>query len=349
MRPTRRALLGAAGLGTLGCALPPSTRPGAAPPHAGFNLAHLHRDGLGYGSDASRTQLARLVELGVNCVALTPFGYVKDLAGEGLRYSCETDATLTHERLFAEIRAAKELGLRVCLKPHIWSWSFSSSGKSRQDIVPRDIVAWEAMYTEFIVHHAQLAEDAGVELLCVGLEYTAITQGNPGLWGRVADRVRETYSGMLTYGANWWGELAAFEDWAKFDLIGVNAYWPISEAKDPTVSELVQGWRPHVEALCALSESFDRPVVLTEAGVRAIRGAAARPWEQGRKGTPDGELQGRFYLALLQAFSDQPWWRGVYWWKWFTDHDRRESDPFSAMGMPAEKVLEAWWGEARLR
>lgn len=343
---SRRALLACAGLGSLGCAIPPTGAAVAAPPHAGFNLAHLHREGLGYGSAASRAQLARLVKLGVNCVALTPFGYVKDLAGIGLRYSCDTDPTLTHERLLAEISACRVLGLRVCLKPHIWSWTFMAEGKSRQDIVPVDLEAWEAMYTAFIVHHARLAAEADVEMLCVGLEYTAVTQRDPELWGRVARAVREVYGGVLTYAANWYGELEAFTAWADFDVIGVNAYWPMSEEADPSVEVLRAGWTPVVEQLCGLAERYERPVVLTEAGLRAVRGAAARPWDHGLKGAPDPDLQGRYYLALLQAFAGQDWWRGVYWWKWFTDHDRREKDAYAPMGLAAEKVLEMAWAQS---
>lgn len=342
---TRRQLL--VGLGALAstpalaCPKPARLDPGPKPDHAGFNLAHLHREGFGYGSERSRAQLVRLVELGVTHVALTPFAGLRDLTSSAITMS--GDKTLTDEHLVREAENARALGLAVTMKPHIWSWQFWTMGKSRQDIVPADIVAWEKAYTAFAVHYAKVAERCGAVLYCVGLEYLAVTKAHPGLWGRVADACREHFSGQLTYAANWWEEAEAFADWKAFDLIGVNAYYPLSGAKDPGVSQLIDGWRPHVDALCDLSTTHDRPVLLCEAGLRAIQGAAEKPWEHGDGGTPDGELQGRAYLALLRAFADQPWWKGVYWWKWFTDHDARESDPYSPMGQPAEKVLRAWW------
>ena len=323
------------------CPAPPRLGPGAKPAHAGFNLAHLHRQGFGYGSDRSKAQLERLRDLGVTHVALTPFAGLKDLSSAEIHLS--SDPTLTDDHLLREAENARALGLAVTMKPHIWSWQFWKLGRSRQDIDPDDIQAWEAAYTRFAVHYATLAQQMDAALFCVGLEYLQVTKKHPGLWGRVADACRDVFDGPLTYAANWWEEAEAFADWSHFDLIGVNAYYPLSKAEDPGLTELIEGWQPHIASLCELASRHDRPIVLCEAGLRAISGAAEKPWEHGGGGTPDPELQARAYLALLRAFSDQPWWRGVYWWKWFTDHDAREQDPYSPMGQPAEKVLRAWW------
>lgn len=36
------------------------------------------------------------------------------------------------------------------------------------------------------------------------------------------------------------------------------------------------------------------------------------------------------------------WFKGVYWWKWFTDLPG-EGDPFVPADLPAEAVLKGWY------
>jgi len=327
---------------------PPAAGPVAMPTgsHRGVNLAHLHRSDRGYGSAASARQLARLAALGVTHVALTPFGYLGALDDVNLRWGSDLDRTLSDEALLAEARAARALGLRVTLKPHIWSRAFYTRGQSRQDIRPRDRdggwPAWFDQYTAFARHYAALAARMDASLYVVGLEYLRATAENPGAWAEVAAACRSVYAGPLTYAANWWREAELFADWSAFDLIGVNAYPPLSDAADPDRAALVAGWQPFLRSMGALAREFDKPVVFCEAGLAALQGAAAEPWSNAQGGAPDPALQARAYDALLAAAVPQPWFRGVYWWKWFTD-EAGEDDPYSPMGQPAEAVVRAWW------
>ncbi|MFT5681992.1 MAG: hypothetical protein ACI8RZ_002910 [Myxococcota bacterium] len=336
----RPALVGAA----------PNLTPIQPPPgfHAGFNHAHLHRGDIGYGSEASRVQLRRLRALGVTHVALTPFGYTGDLEGVDIRFGSDLDRTLTDDAIRREAANARAEGLAVCMKPHIWSRSFWTSGKSRQDINPRKSdggwAAWFEQYAAFAEHYARLSEEIGAELMVVGLEYLQATQQHPEGWAMVAERCRAVFGGKLSYAANWWKEVEAMPDWRIFDFIGVNAYYPLSEVEDPSTTELVAGWAEPLGVLEALSVKHDRPVLFLEAGYRAVRGAAAKPWEQSGGGGSDPMLQARAYEALLAATSGKRWIEGVYWWKSFSDDSGRERDDYYPLGMPAEGVISRWWG-----
>lgn len=320
-----------------------SPRPLRAGFHAGFNYAHLHRRGIGYGSAASRAQLVRLRALGVTHLALTPFGYIPSLTGTEIRYGPQLDRSLTDDDLRREALQAQELGFSVCLKPHLWSNAFWTGGKSRQDIAPADWGAWFEAYGAFAEHYARLAEEIGAVLYVVGLEYLQATLGNPGAWGAVAQRCRAHYSGKLSYAANWWREVEGFADWSDYDYIGVNAYYPLEAGADPSATALAAAWQPHLDTLEALSEKVQRPVLFLEAGCRAISGAHARPWDQSMRGETDPALQARAYEALLASAADRGWLEGIYWWKWFTDESAREPDLYCPMGLPAEEVLARWW------
>lgn len=306
-----------------------------------MGLAHIHRDGRGYGSERSREQLRALKALGVTHVALTPFGYMRELDSAELRFGADLDRSLTDDTLRQEAANARAEGLQVCMKPHIWSWSFMS-GKSRQDIEPAEGWGpWFEAYGAFAEHYAALAEELGAALYVVGLEYLKATEQNPGAWAEVARRCRSRYGGALTYAANWWREVEIFSDWSAFDHIGVNAYYPLEAGADPSAEALCAAWRPHLRVLEALSQKVGKEVLVTEIGLRSVSGANERPWDVGHGGGSDPALQGRFYEAALAELQSRPWVQGVYWWKWFTDPDG-ERDLY-VPGGPAQEVLRRWW------
>ncbi len=313
-----------------------------------MSLAHLHSRAVGYGSVACQAQLARLAVLGVSHVALTPFAYVRGTDSTEFRYGDGLDSTLTDADLLETCRQARALGLQICVKPHVWSNAFWRGGGSRQEMTAPagDWDAWFAAYTGFAKHMAELAERGGAALFVVGLEYLQATLAGGGRWASVAEACRTVYGGALSYAANWWREAEAFEDWPAFDCVGVNAYHELDVGADPTVDELVAAWARPLDGLVALGERVGKPVVLTEVGLRAVAGAAAQPWNQGLAGPDDHDLQARFYEAVLRAVAARPQIRGLYWWKWFTDWERRERDAY-VPGEAAQAVVRAWWAAGR--
>ncbi|MCB9792520.1 MAG: hypothetical protein H6741_07295 [Alphaproteobacteria bacterium] len=353
MSTSRRELLsGFASLGLAAChpglgadraelGLPLELKPPPPGFQAGMGLAHIHREGRGYGSARSREQLRALRALGVTHVALTPFAYMPDPESAELRFGGAMDRSLTDEHLRAEARAAREEGLAVCIKPHVWSWAFMR-GRSRQDIEPAEGWGpWFEAYGDFAEHYAALAEEVDAALYVVGLEYLKATEQNPGAWGQVARRCRGRYGGALTYAANWWREVEVFADWSDFDLVGVNAYFPLAAGAAPDARALCAAWRPHLRTLEGVARAAGKDVVVTELGVKSVAGAYEKPWDSGLSGPADPAMQARFYEAALYELHGQPWVKGLYWWKWFTDPGG-EQDLYVPEA-PAQEVLRRWW------
>lgn len=356
MKLNRRAVLAGIGVWPLvGCRSAAGDEPAPPTPiaptrprpgfHAGMSLAHVHRGKrgeLGYGSPACLETLRSLKALGVTHISATPFGYQRALEDTAIVYGA--DSSLPDGSLLALAEQARGLGLAVCLKPHIWSNAFWRGDASRQDIDPGSEAGWRAWfqsYTAFAVHYAALAERMGAEVYCVGLEYLKATEQNPGAWAAVAEACRRVYGGALTYAANWWREVEIFADWSAYDFIGVNAYPPLTEHPDPDLQALVAGWDAHLDLLERVHRgNGERPVLVTEAGICATSGAAARPWDQGHRGAHDPELQARTYEALLHAGGRRPWLAGVYFWKVMTDP--RASDIYQPT-VEAREVLQRWW------
>jgi hypothetical protein len=77
----------------------------------------------------------------------------------------------------------------------------------------------------------------------------------------------------VTYAANW----DAYERtpfWDDLDLIGVDAYFPLSSDPDVSVGELVEAWEPVVSDLRTFAIRHDRPILFAEFGYRSVEGAA---------------------------------------------------------------------------
>jgi len=313
----------------------------------GVNHAHVHRGDRGYGSPVSREELQALREIGINSIAITPFGYQQSYDADAIRF--QGDRSMSDDHLCREAANAHALGIRVVLKPHIWSrdfWSGDQWHGTVEQPSPETHARWWADYRAMILHYAQLCTDAGIDTLCIGVELVQMTKRYPQEWIALIRDVRETFKGRVVYAAHWDRELSNITFWSHLDAIGVSAYFPIDAPDNATVEQLVRGWQPHVKRLEKLSGQFDRPVVFLEAGYRPVNDCYRKPWLYSG-GEYDLEAQARAYDAMFTALCDQPWWHGVYIWKTFTDPQtglrRGEAQGFVFRGLPAERIISNWF------
>jgi len=326
----------------------------------GVDYAHIHRRGHGYGSAVSAAELARLKDVGVTWVALTPFAYQSSATadqivgfpghdGPGGSFQ-RRDPSLTDQDLIAEVAAAHQLGIRVTLKPHIWSRDFWE-GREWQGSIRQDSAAahaqWWACFREFSLHYARLAETARIDQYCLGTELLEMTTRYPDEWRALIADVRAVYHGPLTYDAHCERELDRIQFWDALDSIGISAYFPLDVPVGASVEQLTAAWRPHCQLIEKLQARFKRPVIFMEIGYRAVADAHQMPWVY-HGGTPDLAAQARAYEAVFRAFAGRSWWQGAYFWKAFTDPElaeaRGDGTDYSFRNRPAEAVLRKWYG-----
>jgi Glycoside Hydrolase Family 113 len=105
-------------------------------------------------------------------------------------------------------------------------------------------------------------------------------------WRRLAAAARERYSGELTYAANF-DQYEAVGFWDAFDVIGINAYFPLLEEWIPESErgELAGRFEARWSSLLSSLDGFRRRVGLaghrilfTEIGYAARELATAQPW-----------------------------------------------------------------------
>jgi hypothetical protein len=110
--------------------------------------------------------------------------------------------------------------------------------------------------------------------------------------------------------------------WDALDAIGVDAYFPLSDAPDPDEAQLRAGWRRVLGPLRALHERTGKPIVFTELGYNCSLDAARTPWEYAQASPADRAraeaLQTRCLTVALEEIGAQSsWLRGAFLWKWF--------------------------------
>lgn len=147
------------------------------------------------------------------------------------------------------------------------------------------------------------------------------------------------YGGKLIYAASWRGSPQGatspeFENitwWDAVDMIGVDAYFPLSQQNaDLSISQLQSAWNGQtpcgtpdlnvcpgniVQRLGAVSGKYGHPLVFTAAGYGSTPGANSAPPIPPNANTAnrDDEEQLVDMQALLETFAGQPWWAGAFW------------------------------------
>lgn len=323
----------------------------SATPTAQFAIRSVTLDARDRPTDAVLDDIAAL---GTTDITLIPFGFQSSAQTPSIRMHTDggwySESTVGIRDLTAR---ARERGMGVILKPHIWIGGYSADGQSRHTIgfeTEDEWATWEAEYRTLLMYYARLAQEVDARVLVLGSELSRVARERPALWRGLAEAVRAEYDGDLTYAANWNDDLRKIPFWDALDYIGVQAYFPISEDDALlTHEELARGWDEHARMLADVSRSTDRPVLFTEIGYRSAPDAASAPWrwpEDDETEAPDPELQAACYRAFFHRLGDAPWLGGAIVWKWHPDPEGKRPIGFTPQNKPAEDVLRQGFGGA---
>ena len=307
----------------------------------GMTFTHSYGPGNNLLSPISQRSLEYLKsKLHVEWISLNPFGYQHSHDAPGIHFGSDPpDDHLRHT-----IAEAHRLGIKVMLKPHVWLEQ-RGDGIWRGSIgmdTEEEWAQWFDDYERFILHYAGVAATAEMDLFCVGVELTRASLEREEDWRRVIALVRQRYGGQLTYAANWWEEYDQIAFWDALDYIGVNAFFPLSQTSAPSLQDLRRNARAVAAEISLVHQRTRKPVLFTEVGFRSVRGSSVRPWEWPRRFEPaiDLEEQSRCYQAVLETFWNEPWFYGMYWWKWFSDLEQGgvRHGGFTPRHKPAEQI-----------
>ena len=249
------------------------------------------------------------------------------------------------EGVIKTIAYAKEKGLKVMMKPHLWT-----QGVFTGNYAPPDSSEWkefEASYSEYLLDYAGVADSLGVELFCIGTEMKRAVKERTSFWTKLICTVRETYSGPVSYAANW-DNFTKIPFWSELDVIGIDAYFPLDSARVPGVGELRKDWKPWIKKLSSFSEKTGKKIVFTEIGYRSMEYNTAKPWDAEDHGVMNEDAQARAYRAFFESMWRKDWMAGVFWWKWHPLHHKAggpHNTRYTPQNKVGEQVLEEYFGQ----
>ena len=298
----------------------------------------------GYGSAPFEQTLLEAKRLGSTWVSLTPFARVNDLKSTGISLSFEAPFADNRRAIVRAVRQAHALGLRVLIVPHLWV----ESGEWRGELDPGSDAAWDEWshnYGAFLLTWAEVAREAQVDMLAVGVELRSwLTTAHARTFEPILRDVRRVYPGLLTYAGNW-DDVEQTVILGQLDVIGLNAFFPLAEKDGASYAELAAGGLGVRDRLAKLAEFWHKPIFFNEFGYTTRQDPAIRPWEWPDKMShvvPDQAAQALAYRALLSAFVDEPWFAGFFVWRLYADPDDMSQEAewgFSPRGKQAELVL----------
>lgn len=293
-------------------------------------------------NEITQTHVDPVVKLHANYAAVMPFGFLRKLTATEVIHN-------TDRQWFGETRKGakqyakllKKNNINIMVKPQIWVWNGEFTGFIAMES-EADWKTFEASYESFILEYASLAQEIDAEMFCIGTELHKFVAARPEFWNALITKVKNIYNGKLTYAENW----DSFEKvpfWKQLDFIGIDAYFPLSEDKIPTLESLQKGWQQHKEKIVSLSKKTDRKILFTEYGYRSMEFTGKEPWDASRKGKVlNLKAQEIALQALYNEFWKEEWFAGGFIWKWFHNYEKSgglKDFYFTPQNKPAEKIV----------
>lgn len=307
----------------------------------GVNLVSpFEKDNKDYVSSTQR--------LGANWIAIIPYAFMESGNPE-IEYNCPKNWWGdTPEGIKTTVNFSRSNKMKLLLKPHFWvdgkNWAGDISFNER------DWQKWEKNYEAFILRMAEMAAQHKIEMLCIGTELKSAVKERPQYWTSLIPKIKAVYKGKLIYAANW-DNYQNVHFWDQLDYMGIDAYFPLSSTKTPSVGELLFAWEQPKLKLKKWSDSLNLKIVFTEMGYRSIDGTAWKQWEI--ESTADDQnvnlkAQENGYNAIFKCFWDQEWFAGGFIWKWKHPDSKaggKNKSDYSPQNKPVEKLIQKWFAK----
>ncbi|NQX91504.1 MAG: glycoside hydrolase [Flavobacteriales bacterium] len=299
---------------------------------------------VGTGQKVGPELFTHIEDINTNYVALMPFGY-GSMGSQNLKHGSSWQWWGEKEEGIRECASiAKQKDIQAMIKPQIWfDWGkYTGHFQLKEE---SEWVEFEKSYSDFILTYARVSEDLNLPVFCIGTELTEFAVQREDYWRTLIKDVRQIYKGKLTYAANWDSYLR-IPFWDDLDMIGVDAYFPLSESKTPSVKEIQNGWKNHVQEMRTLSKRFGKQILFTEWGFRSIDYCGKEPWDYQKQNPVNLDAQSNAFEATFRTFWSEDWFAGGFVWKWFPNDSKvggESNNQFTPQNKPAESIISEWF------
>jgi hypothetical protein len=290
----------------------------------------------------NKEHITPVLQTNSNYVTLMPYSFIRNIETPKVEFNTNREWFGESENgLLQYAKEFQKVGVKLMVKPHLWLRRGGFTGHLKPNSEENWLIL-EQSYRDYILTYAKAAQELKAEMLCIGTELEQFVLNRPKYWENLIKEIRTIYKGKLTYAANW-DEFKRITFWEDLDFIGIDAYFPLSEKKSPTIQEFELGWKPHKEEIIRIQKQFNKPILFTEFGYRSIDFNGKEPWVSNRvKGNINLQAQANGLQAIYNQFWKEEWFAGGFIWKWFHRHDKvggENNNRFTPQNKPAEKLL----------
>lgn len=270
-----------------------------------------------------------------NFVILAPNGLQDTAQSEEICYTSE--ATVSDDELKGMIDYAKELGMRVALKPTVNCKN--GTWRAHVNFFDEDVVCepkwcnWFESYTEFQLHYARLAKEMGVEMHIAGCEMV-MAEHREAEWRKLIADIRSEFDGLVSYNTDKYQEHNV-KWWDAVDVISSSGYYPLED------------WENQLDRIEAVVKKFQKPFFFAEVGCMSIVDSNKVPNDWTVQGEADAKGQADWYEAMFQACLKREWVKGMAFWSWsshlYTKNDALKRKDYEIYAKPAEKIVKKYF------
>ena len=270
-----------------------------------------------------------------NFVILAPNGLQDTAQSEEICYTSE--ATVSDDELKGMIDYAKELGMRVALKPTVNCKN--GTWRAHINFFDEDVVCepkwcnWFESYTEFQLHYARLAKEMGVEMHIAGCEMV-MAERREAEWRKLIADIRSEFDGLVSYNTDKYQE-ENVTWWDCVDMISSSGYYPIDQ------------WEQELDRIERTVQKFKKPFFFAEAGCMSIVDSNKVPNDWTVQGEADAKGQADWYEAMFEACLKREWVRGMAFWSWnshlYTKNAALKRKDYEIYAKPAEKIVKKYY------
>lgn len=241
------------------------------------------------------------------------------------------------EELIGMIDYAKELGLRVILKPLVnctdGTWRAHINFFDKEVPCEPKWSNWFESYTQYQLHYAGIAQETQCEMLIVGCEMVQ-TERRAHQWRALIKEVRKVYTGLISYNTDKYQE-DNVSWWDAVDVISSSGYYPIND------------WDNQIKRIESIIKNYDKPFFFAEAGCPSRKGSSLVPNNWEHTGVLDLEEQANYYQMMFEKCQEIDWVEGFGLWDWKSDlyeeKDGAKDDGYEVYGKPACKIIRKYY------
>ncbi|MDE6593919.1 MAG: 1,4-beta-xylanase [Oscillospiraceae bacterium] len=305
--------------------------------------------GITFASFAKRGSLGRAETLkslenmkertGADFIILVPNAVQDTPQSENIDFTSE--ATMSDSELAGFIKTARDMGLRVALKPTVNCRN--GTWRAHINFFDRDVPCepkwsgWFKSYTDFQLHFAEIAQRCECEMFLPGCEMVQ-SERREDEWRRLIEELRGVYGGAVSYNTDKYQE-DNVKWWDAVDVISSSGYYPIDD------------WERQLDRIEGVVKKFGKPFFFAECGCMSTAGAKLVPNDWSVTGDVDLEGQADWYRTMFAACSKREWVRGFALWDWsgrqYPMRTAASHKGYEIYGKPAERVVSEFYANAK--